>query len=110
MFLAKITFVTLGIILTYLFYGALKREAAQWDKDGKVSPLGLKLGAFSVLAWFCVTIAGRLTAYLGSLYTSWWRVLFAVSIGSSSDWCAACLHEPTVNRGRLVARDRWGNV
>ncbi len=70
MFLSKITFVTLGIILTWLFYGALKREAARWDAEGKVSPLGLKLGAFSVLAWFCVTIAGRLTAYLGSLYTS----------------------------------------
>jgi len=70
MFLFKISFVIAGIILTYIFYGALKREAARWDAEGKVSPFALRVGALSVLAWCFVTVCGRLTAYLGSLYTS----------------------------------------
>jgi hypothetical protein len=70
MFLVKISLVAVGIVLTWFFYGALRREAARWDAEGKVSTIGMRLGAFTVLAWFAVTIAGRLTAYLGSLYTS----------------------------------------
>lgn len=70
MFLTKISLVIIGIVITWLFYGRFRREAARWDAEGKVSPWGMRLAALSVVAWFCVTIAGRLTAYLGTLYAS----------------------------------------
>ena len=51
-----------------VFQGTLKREAAGWDATGKVSPRGHKIVALTFLAWAAVTIGGRLTAYLGTLY------------------------------------------
>jgi hypothetical protein len=68
-FLLKFLFVIIGIILTSYLYGSIKREAASWDAAGAVSSNGAKFVAPSLLAWCIVLVAGRLTAYLGSLYT-----------------------------------------
>jgi len=68
-FLLKFAFVIIGIILTLYLYGMIKREAASWDTAGAVSSRGIKFVAPSLLVWCVVLIAGRLTAYLGSLYT-----------------------------------------
>ncbi len=68
-FLLKFSFVIIGIILTLYLYGMIKREAASWDTAGAVSSRGIKFVAPSLLVWCVVLIAGRLTAYLGSLYT-----------------------------------------
>ena len=67
-FLLKLLFVIIGIVLTAYLYGAIKREAASWDAAGAVSSGGTKFVAPSLLAWCVVLVAGRLTAYLGSLY------------------------------------------
>ena len=68
-FLLKFAFVIIGIILTFYLYGSIKREAASWDAAGAVSSRGTKFVAPSLLVWCVVLVAGRLTAYLGSLYT-----------------------------------------
>jgi len=67
-FLLKLLFVIIGIILTTYLYGSIKREATSWDAAGAVSSGGIKFVAPSLLAWCVVLVAGRLTAYLGSLY------------------------------------------
>jgi hypothetical protein len=67
-FLLKFLFVIIGVVLTAYLYGAIKREAASWDAAGAVSSNGAKFVAPSLLAWCIVLVAGRLTAYLGSLY------------------------------------------
>jgi len=68
-FLLKFSFVIIGFILTLYLYGSIKREAALWDAAGAVSSRGMKFVAPSLLVWCVVLVAGRLTAYLGSLYT-----------------------------------------
>jgi hypothetical protein len=69
MFEAKLSFVIAGAILTYYFQGTLKREAAAWQAAGTVSSRGVQLVAVTALAWAGVLTTGRLTAYLGSLYS-----------------------------------------
>jgi hypothetical protein len=68
-FLLKLLLVIVGFVLTLYLYGIVKREAASWEAAGAVSPRGFKFVAPSLLVWCGVVIAGRLTAYLGSLYT-----------------------------------------
>ena len=68
-FLLKLLFVVIGIVLTSYLYGFIKREAASWEASGAVSSGGIRFVAPSLLAWCVVLVAGRLTAYLGSLYT-----------------------------------------
>jgi len=68
-FMVKILLVIVGFILSLYLYGTLKREAASWEAAGTVSSRGSKFIAPSLLVWCIVLIAGRLTAYLGSLYT-----------------------------------------
>jgi hypothetical protein len=68
MFEVKFTLVVIAAIVMGFFQGTLSREAADWDAAGKVSSRGLKIGAAACLLWSAVTIGGRLTAYLGSLY------------------------------------------
>jgi hypothetical protein len=68
MFDIKFTLVIVGIVLTAYFQGTIKREAAAWEKTGTVSSRGVKLVAAAALVWTAVNIAGRLTAYLTSLY------------------------------------------
>jgi hypothetical protein len=67
-FLLKVLFVIIGVVLTSYLYGSIKREAASWDAAGAVSSNGTKFVAPSLLAWCIVLVAGRLTAFLGSLY------------------------------------------
>jgi hypothetical protein len=68
MFDVKFLLVIVGIVLTAWFQVIIKRESATWEKAGTVSSLGVKLVASVVLVWAAVNIAGRLTAYLTSLY------------------------------------------
>jgi len=70
MFLSKISFVIVGIIVTAFFQGTIRREAPAWEKSGTVSSRGLKFVTAVVLLWTAVNIAGRLTAYLTSLYVA----------------------------------------
>ena len=69
MFLWKFSLVILGVIVTYYFHNTLKRESADWKASGKVSSWGVKVVAATALVWAAVLIAGRLTAYLGQLYS-----------------------------------------
>jgi hypothetical protein len=69
MFEAKLSFVLLGIILTWYFQQTLKKEAAAWQAAGTVSSRAVRLVAFTSLAWAGVLTTGRLTAYLGALYS-----------------------------------------
>jgi hypothetical protein len=67
-FVLKILLVILGVGLMLSVYDAIKREAASWDTARTVSPLRVKFIAANLLVWCGVVIAGRLTAYLGSIY------------------------------------------
>jgi hypothetical protein len=69
-FVAKFSFVILGLIVTVWFSRIIKREGANWDTTGTVSARGLKFVGATFLLWTSVLIAGRLTAYLGALYAS----------------------------------------
>jgi hypothetical protein len=66
-FLLKSLFIIIGIVLTSYLYGFIKREAALWEASGAVSSGGIRFVAPSLLAWCIVLVAGRLTAYLGSI-------------------------------------------
>ena len=69
MFEAKLSFVILGAVLTWYFQNVLKQEAAVWQASGTVSSRGVKFVCATALAWAGVLTTGRLTAYLGSLYS-----------------------------------------
>ena len=69
MFEVKFSFVIIGAILTYYFQNVMKREAAAWEASGKVSLLGIRYIAATALVWSAVLTTGRLTAYLGALYS-----------------------------------------
>jgi hypothetical protein len=66
-FMLKFLLVIVGSILTVSFYRTIKREAAAWQAAGTVSSRGIKFVAASLLLWCSVVVAGRLTAYLGSI-------------------------------------------
>jgi hypothetical protein len=66
-FVLKFALVIVGIVLTSSLYGTIKREAASWQAAGAVSSRGVKFVAASLLVWCSVLVAGRLTAYLGSV-------------------------------------------
>jgi hypothetical protein len=68
MFEVKFTLVVIAVVVMWRFHKTMKGEAAGWEAKGTVSSRGLKLVAASCLLWAAVTIGGRLTAYLGSLY------------------------------------------
>ena len=67
-FLAKFSLVIIGVGVTLYFSETMKREAASWEAAGGVSPRGVKFVAATFLVWCGVLVAGRLTAYLGTLY------------------------------------------
>lgn len=69
MFDAKFSFVVLGIIITAIFQSKVRREAGAWEASGKVSPGAMRLGIVASLVWASVLVTGRLTAYLGQLYS-----------------------------------------
>jgi hypothetical protein len=66
-FLLKFSLVLVGIVLTLYVYATIKREAASWETKGAVSSRGVKFVAVTLLVWCSVLVAGRLTAYLGSI-------------------------------------------
>jgi hypothetical protein len=66
-FVLKFLLVIAGIVLTSYFYGTIKREAAAWEAKGAISSRGVKFVAATLLVWCSVLIAGRLTAFLGSI-------------------------------------------
>jgi hypothetical protein len=66
-FVLKFLLIIVGIVLTYYFYGTMKREAASWDANGAVSSRAVKFVAAILLLWCTVVIAGRLTGYLGAI-------------------------------------------
>ena len=67
-FLLKVLLVILGTILTLSLYGTVTREATSWGaKGGVVSPRAVTFVAATLLVWCGALVAGRLTAYLGSL-------------------------------------------
>jgi hypothetical protein len=68
-FVLKLSLVIVGIILTLYLYRTMKREAAAWDAAGAVSSRAMKFVAADVLVWSGVLVAGRLTAYLGPIYS-----------------------------------------
>lgn len=68
LFDTKFTLVLLGAFLTYKFQGVLRQQAPAWQAAGKVSTAGTQWVVLTTFAWFGVLIAGRLTAYLGTLY------------------------------------------
>ena len=65
---SKMVMVIIGAIFTWYFQMILDREAAGWEKSGTVSSRGIQLVAVTALLWAAVTIGGRLTAYLSTLY------------------------------------------
>ena len=69
MFQWKFTLVVLGVIITYYFHGTLNRETAGWAAAGRVPSKSVRLVALTALVWAAVLVAGRLTAYLGQLYS-----------------------------------------
>jgi hypothetical protein len=68
MFEVKLTLVLLASIMMGLFHSTIRREVAAWEAAGAVTPRGIKFAVGACLLWAAVTIGGRLTAYLGSLY------------------------------------------
>ena len=70
MFESKLTLVIVSIIVTAYFHRVFSRGAAEWEKAGRVSSRAVKWAAVTTILWAGVLVAGRLTAYLGSLYMS----------------------------------------
>jgi hypothetical protein len=68
MFEVKMGLLVIGIVVTVIFQRTIKRELDAWEAGGAVSSRGVKFAAASCLLWAAVTVGGRLTAYLGSLY------------------------------------------
>jgi hypothetical protein len=68
MFDTKFALVIVATVVMVYFHSTFKREVAAWEAAGTVTSRGIKIAAASCLLWAAVTIGGRLTAYLGSLY------------------------------------------
>ena len=68
-FMLKIVLVIVGTFLTLSLYRTMRREAAAWETEGTVSPSAIKFAVAGLLVWCGVLVAGRLTAYLGPLYS-----------------------------------------
>jgi hypothetical protein len=68
MFEVKFILLVIAIVVTWQFHRCMAREAAAWQAKGRASPRGRNLAIAACVLWAAVTIGGRLTAYLGSLY------------------------------------------
>jgi hypothetical protein len=68
MFQVKFSLVIIACVVMAIFHGTIRREAAAWEMAGSVSARGVKFAVAACMLWAAVTIGGRLTAYLGSLY------------------------------------------
>ena len=67
-FLIKFSLVCSGLVVTWLYFKTMRRETPDWDATGVVSQRGYRFVFVTVFWWAGVLVAGRLTAYLGSLY------------------------------------------
>ena len=65
----KFTSVVVGVVITFYFQKFLKREAAGFQESGVITKRGVYWGVAASLIWAIVIITGRLTAYLGTLYS-----------------------------------------
>jgi hypothetical protein len=68
MFDTKFTLVIVACIAMGCFHFIFRRQVANWEATGTVTTLGLIFTGAACTLWAAVTIGGRLTAYLGSLY------------------------------------------
>lgn len=68
MFDTKFALVIIATVMMVYFHVTFRREVAAWEKAGTVTSRGIKIAAAACLLWAAVTVGGRLTAYLGSLY------------------------------------------
>jgi hypothetical protein len=68
MFDTKFSLVIIATIAMVYFHIIIRREAPAWEAAGTVPSRALKIAAASWFLWAAVTVGGRLTAYLGSLY------------------------------------------
>ena len=68
MFDTKFSLVIIASIVMGYWQVTYKREVASWEAAGSVSAHGLRVTALTAVLWAAVTIGGRLTAYLGTLY------------------------------------------
>ncbi len=68
MFDSKFTLVILASLWMWYFHATYKREVVAWEAAGTVTSRGIRITAVAFLLWAAVTVGGRLTAYLGSLY------------------------------------------
>ena len=67
-FLIKFTLVCTGLVVTWFYFNTMRRETPEWDATGVVSQRGYRFVAATCIWWAAVLVAGRLTAYLGTLY------------------------------------------
>jgi hypothetical protein len=58
MFDVKLTLVIVGVVVTHISRGPIKREADAWKKAGAASSRGVKFVAAAVLVWTAVNIVG----------------------------------------------------
>ena len=68
MFDTKFALVIIASIAMWYFHVSFRRESVARETAGAVPSRALKIVAASWFLWAAVTIGGRLTAYLGSLY------------------------------------------
>ena len=66
----KLGLVVAGIAATLYLQIILKREAEGWQETNSVSANGIRFATAAALFWAGVLIMGRLTAYVGQLYTA----------------------------------------
>ena len=67
-FIIKFSLVCTGLVVTWYYFNTMRKETPQWEASGVVSQRGYKFVAATVVWWAAVLVAGRLTAYLGTLY------------------------------------------
>ncbi len=68
MFDSKFTLVIIASLWMWYFHATYKREVANWEATGTVTSRSIRITGVACLLWAAVTVGGRLTAYLGSLY------------------------------------------
>lgn len=66
-FMLKMALIVLGIVLLMVFQATVRRESGTWQTKGAITSSMARFVAFTLILWFGVVVAGRLTGYLGSL-------------------------------------------
>jgi hypothetical protein len=67
-FIIKFSLVCIGLVVTWYYFNTMRRETPEWEAKGVVSRNGYRFVAATIFLWASVLVAGRLTAYLGTLY------------------------------------------